>query len=159
MSAPASWLVRAMQPADLGEVVQLAAEEPAAPHWPPPEFDRMLQAIAEAPARRGAWVLLGPRADDRLAGFAMASHVAGICDLEAVVVRAACRGQRGGQALVSAASAWARALGASRVELEVRVSNRAALRLYGRLGFAEDGRRPGYYCNPEEDAVLMSLEL
>ncbi len=89
----------------------------------------------------------------------MASHVSGICDLEAVVVDAAWRGRGYGQVLVEAAAAWGDGLGASRLELEVRASNTAALRLYRRMGFATDGVRPGYYRNPEEEAVLMSLDL
>ncbi len=95
----------------------------------------------------------------RLIGFAMASQVAGICDLEAVVVQAPWRGRRLGRTLVEAAVGWGKALGASRLHLEVRVSNAAALRLYRRMRFVEDGTRSGYYCNPEEDAVLMSLPL
>jgi [ribosomal protein S18]-alanine N-acetyltransferase len=39
--------------------------------------------------------------------------------------------------------------------LEVRQSNTAAQSLYRSLGFTECGRRPGYYRNPDEDAVLM----
>jgi ribosomal-protein-alanine N-acetyltransferase len=30
--------------------------------------------------------------------------------------------------------------------------------LYGELGFAVVGRRPGYYAGPVEDAVLMRME-
>jgi ribosomal-protein-alanine N-acetyltransferase len=89
----------------------------------------------------------------------MASHVAGICELEAVVVRAAARSQGFGTQLIQAVAAWGQALGATRLELEVRPSNTPALRLYQRLGFTHDGTRPAYYHNPEEDAVLMSLDL
>ncbi|MGH9674752.1 MAG: GNAT family N-acetyltransferase, partial [Bryobacteraceae bacterium] len=39
--------------------------------------------------------------------------------------------------------------------LEVRESNEAARRLYGELGFREIGRRPGYYDNPSEAAIVM----
>jgi ribosomal-protein-alanine acetyltransferase len=41
------------------------------------------------------------------------------------------------------------------VFLEVRASNAAARRLYETAGFTECGRRPGYYKNPPEAAVLM----
>ena len=92
-------------------------------------------------------------------GFAMASHVAGVCDLEAVVVYAGVRGRRLGELLVGSVAGWGELLGATRLELEVRASNAAALRLYRRMGFTLDGSRPGYYCNPVEEAVLMSLRL
>jgi ribosomal-protein-alanine N-acetyltransferase len=45
------------------------------------------------------------------------------------------------------------------VTLEVRASNHPALALYRSLGFVETGRRPRYYVDPVEDAVLLSLEL
>jgi [ribosomal protein S18]-alanine N-acetyltransferase len=40
--------------------------------------------------------------------------------------------------------------------LEVRKSNTAARELYLRAGFAEIGRRSGYYSFPVEDAIVMS---
>lgn len=43
--------------------------------------------------------------------------------------------------------------------LEVRSSNLAALRLYGKNGFEEVGRRRNYYHNPSEDAVLMAIQI
>jgi ribosomal-protein-alanine N-acetyltransferase len=43
--------------------------------------------------------------------------------------------------------------------LEVRASNRAALALYLSLGFSQTGRRPRYYIDPVEDALLLTLRL
>lgn len=60
-----------------------------------------------------------------------------------------------GTALVRQVLAQAPALGASRATLEVRASNANALRLYERLGFKIEGRRKGYYTNPEEDALVV----
>ena len=45
------------------------------------------------------------------------------------------------------------------VLLEVRESNTPARRLYEKLGFALEGRRPGYYQDPGEDALLFRLML
>ncbi len=42
--------------------------------------------------------------------------------------------------------------------LEVRESNQAARRLYGRLGFSETGLRGNYYRNPSESAVVMRFQ-
>lgn len=42
--------------------------------------------------------------------------------------------------------------------LEVRVSNAPAIGLYHKLGFLQVGRRPGYYRNPREDALILRKE-
>ncbi len=39
--------------------------------------------------------------------------------------------------------------------LEVRAGNEAAIRLYESEGFRNEGVRPGFYRNPEEDAWIM----
>jgi ribosomal-protein-alanine N-acetyltransferase len=45
--------------------------------------------------------------------------------------------------------------GAPRATLEVRESNDAARRLYEGLGFEVHARRPGYYTQPDEDALIL----
>jgi len=42
--------------------------------------------------------------------------------------------------------------------LEVRVSNFPAIALYEKLGFQQVGRRPKYYHNPREDALILRKE-
>ena len=49
----------------------------------------------------------------------------------------------------------ARELGASKMTLEVRVSNHQAQNLYRKLGFVERGIRKGYYTDTNEDALIM----
>ena len=39
--------------------------------------------------------------------------------------------------------------------LEVRASNKAAISLYEKLGFVNEGIRPGFYTSPKEDAVIF----
>ena len=41
--------------------------------------------------------------------------------------------------------------------LEVRVSNAPAISLYVKLGFVNVGRRPNYYHNPKEDALISKI--
>lgn len=48
-------------------------------------------------------------------------------------------------------------LGAAEVFLEVRAGNERAQAFYRQAGFHPAGRRPGYYRNPAEDAVVMRL--
>ena len=46
----------------------------------------------------------------------------------------------------------------TRLTLEVRVSNTPAICLYEKLGFSQVGRRPNYYANPKEDALILRKE-
>ena len=47
-------------------------------------------------------------------------------------------------------------VGARRMTLEVRASNQAAQALYRDFGFDVVGRRPGYYTDDGEDALIMT---
>ncbi len=140
---------------DIAAVAALAGRVPTAPHWPEFEYRRMVRITESQGDSQGAWVAV----DDELSvgGFAMASQVAGIVELESVVTAPERRRQGIGLALAEAVLAWGRALGAERAVLEARVSNTPALRLYAQLGFQQDGVRRAYYRNPDEDAILLSL--
>lgn len=61
--------------------------------------------------------------------------------------------------LLRSALATALASGARRATLEVRESNLAARQLYEHHGFRPAGRRPAYYTNPVEDAIILWSEL
>ena len=76
--------------------------------------------------------------------------------LDNVAVAPASR--RGGvaSALLDVLLAEGRARGLSRLTLEVRPSNAAALALYEKKGFTRDGVRPGFYRDPAEDAAIYS---
>jgi ribosomal-protein-alanine N-acetyltransferase len=64
------------------------------------------------------------------------------------------RGRGIGQALLREGLDYLRVLGAETVELEVRVGNEAAIKLYEKYGFRIKERLPGYY-GPGEDGLLM----
>jgi len=55
--------------------------------------------------------------------------------------------------------ALVRQRGARTLFLEVRESNVAAVGLYKKVGFLKTGRRPSYYLQPEEAALLFSLKI
>ena len=67
------------------------------------------------------------------------------------------RGEGLGRALMDAALVYLRPRTES-VSLQVRVSNSAAIRLYRRFGFKEEGRVSRYYPDGE-DALVMTLDL
>jgi ribosomal-protein-alanine N-acetyltransferase len=72
-----------------------------------------------------------------------------------VAVDPAYRRQKVAQRLLRDMFRRARDLGATRMTLEVRVSNTGAQDLYKKMGFADRGRRKGYYTDTNEDAVIM----
>jgi ribosomal-protein-alanine acetyltransferase len=92
-------------------------------------------------------------------GFAVAAMVVQEAELETIAV-AAERQRRGvGGLLLRALVDELKAAQVSELRLEVRASNQVALGFYCQEGFEEAGRRPRYYADPEEDAVLMRLRL
>lgn len=63
-----------------------------------------------------------------------------------------------GSQLLRRALDEARAEGARRAFLEVRETNDGAQSMYEGFGFKVTGRRPRYYRDNDEDAILMTLE-
>jgi ribosomal-protein-alanine N-acetyltransferase len=63
-----------------------------------------------------------------------------------------------GARLLTEALQAAQAEGARKALLEVREGNRAAQAMYRKFGFKAAGRRPHYYKDNGEDAILMTLE-
>jgi ribosomal-protein-alanine N-acetyltransferase len=92
-------------------------------------------------------------------GFLLAWRAADEMHLTDLGVRETSRRRGVGRSLVSALVDEARATGASVVLLEVRASNAPALALYRGLAFRELDRRPRYYADTGEDAVVMQLAL
>ncbi len=62
-----------------------------------------------------------------------------------------------GEGLLTHAMEDAESIGAEVVTLEVRSSNQPAILLYQKFGFEVVGRRPRYYQDNGEDAILMTL--
>ena len=76
-----------------------------------------------------------------------------------VAVTPAWRGQGVATRLLERCFAWSVEQGAVSAHLEVRPSNVAAVELYRNLGFEVVGRRPKYYTDTREDAMLMMKDL
>jgi ribosomal-protein-alanine N-acetyltransferase len=148
--------IRPMAEGDLAEVMRIAAGLQPAPHWPQSAY---LTAIDPAASpRRIALVLAGAQTGE-VAGFAVASLIPPQAELESIAVAAVSQRCGLGRQLFDALAAELRNAGASEIILEVRDSNAAALAYYRSLGFMKTGRRPSYYTDPVEDAVLMRLRL
>jgi len=107
-----------------------------------------------------AWVLRG--ADDELAGYFLLMIALDEVHLLDVAVAAPRHGTGLGRYLLDRIVARARGLRMASILLEVRPSNERALQVYQRYGFAEIGRRKGYYPAHEgrrEEAIVMRYML
>jgi [ribosomal protein S18]-alanine N-acetyltransferase len=148
--------IRPMRAEDLGAVLAIAAASPEAPRWREADYGAYLEPEPHPPRLRMAMVA---EAGMRVAGFASATllldGVENRCEVDTMAVDPGVRQQGVGAALLEAVMAWAADRGARRLGLEVRASNAAALMLYRRRGFAEEGWRRGYFADPEEDALVL----
>ena len=152
-------IVRLAGVADIEGVIQLERGILEAPHWAGAEYAAML-APESGSVRRCLFV-----AEEELGliGFAV-GKVIGIglessSELESVAVAASARRAGIGRVLCAAVIDWCGAQGAAAIELEVRAAGMGAIALYSGLGFVVEGRRPRYYREPVDDAVLMRLKL
>lgn len=154
MSAEAEschYLIRRLAEADLDRVMEIELE--SYPHpWTRGIFADCLRVGYEC------W---GLQAGEVLAGYCILTHAANEAHLLNVCVAPAWQGRGLGGILMEHVQRLAIAHGCESLFLEVRPSNRGALRLYQRNGFSVIGKRPGYYSDGDgrEDAIVMRLEL
>lgn len=76
-----------------------------------------------------------------------------------IAVHSLYRGLKLGEQLLVHAIELAKTLGATKMTLEVRVSNHVAKSLYTKLGFEPGGIRKNYYTDNQEDALVMWVGL
>jgi ribosomal-protein-alanine N-acetyltransferase len=110
-------------------------------------------------ARYPAEMLL---ADGQVVGYYVAMGGVDEMHLLNLTVAPAWQGRGLGRGMLDALVGSCRDRGARHLWLEVRESNARARAIYERYGFADVGRRRGYYPAPRgtrEDAVVMSLEV
>jgi len=98
-------------------------------------------------------------ADGTVLGYVGMHCVAGECYIDNVAVFPQARRRGAASALLADLVAWARQNQCAFVTLEVRPSNTGAIALYEKFGFAEAGRRRRFYRDPEEDGLILTLNL
>ena len=90
-----------------------------------------------------------------VAGYIGSQTVPDESDMMNVAVHPDFRRQGIAEALVTALCEALKKQGSVSLTLEVRASNEPAKALYEKLGFEQVGRRPNYYRNPKEDALIL----
>ena len=96
-------------------------------------------------------------ADAQGRGFALGRVIAGEAELLTLATDPACRRQGVARTLLARFEAEGRARGADTAFLEVAENNAAARALYAACGWAEQGRRPGYYRTPGQGTVAALI--
>jgi [ribosomal protein S18]-alanine N-acetyltransferase len=104
------------------------------------------------------FVYVMKRDDGSIVAFCVCWMLFDELHINTVAVDPAERRKRHATALLAHVFQEAASRGVTRATLEVRASNEAALRLYERLGFHVTARRPRYYTNPDEDALILWRE-
>jgi ribosomal-protein-alanine N-acetyltransferase len=130
-----------------------------ASHQPPPTR----QQSKRAPQRKnGLFKLLAPFLDTPpapvprlLVGYAGVWLNFDEAHITTIAVAHAHRGRSIGELLLNGLIDEALDMGASRLTLEVRISNSVAQNLYLKYGFYPMGKRKRYYTDNNEDALIM----
>jgi len=154
-----------MRPADLDPVLAIAEQSPEAPHWKPSDYTPYFAPDLNPSLLRTAVVALAPNPHQpaEIQAFAAATLLndgqQNLSQLDSIAVHPAARRQGVATALLRAILTWSARNNACHLALEVRAGNAAALALYQQCGLRPEGRRPRYYTDPEEDALLLGREI
>lgn len=128
--------------------------------WPREAFTALLETYKENPDFRGqVWVAVGEHGQVVLGYVVLEVSSLGEAELSNLAVAPAFRRQGVGRLLTSFVVSICREIGVSLLWLRVRASNTRAVKFYETCGFAVRGEFRDYYKNPEEDALIMALEL
>ena len=162
IAAAAAWQIRALQEMDLEAVLAIERASFRSP-WSHRLFQ---QEISNALSR--CWVALGPRHGKEAAKAGPGGELVGyVCSWvvqeEMHIMNLATHPSRRrlgiARALLGHLLSYAVEAAVERIVLEVRRSNTPAQSLYHSLDFKVVGRRPSYYQDTGEDALIMVKEM
>lgn len=140
--------IEPMTPADLDEVMSLERVCFSAP-WPRRAFQN---DIGNSYAR---YVVLRAANSPTVLGYAGLWLVVDEVHITTIAVHPGYRRRGLGELLLLHLFDLAAEIDARFLSLEVRASNQAALSLYRKYGFRQEGVRPRYYPDTGEDALIM----
>lgn len=138
--------VREMRPEDLDSVAEIEKAIFSVP-WSKKGFADSLAA--------GNTVYLTALVDGKVSGYCGFLQVLDEAEITNVAVAEKARRMGVGFQMMTELLRIAGENGITRILLEVRESNAAAIKLYENLGFHAESIRKNFYENPREDAVIM----
>ncbi len=143
--------IRRMTPADVAAVSQIDRMSFSLP-WPEHSFQ---YEVSENRVSR-CWV--AETEDKRIAAMIVSWIIVDEMHIATIATHPDFRRQGIGERILRQALLDASQAGARLAFLEVREANEAAQAMYRKFGFRATGRRPRYYRDNGEDAILMTLE-
>jgi ribosomal-protein-alanine acetyltransferase len=143
--------VRPCRREDLTAVRGILEEAPEAAAWSEGALDDSLIWDAD--------YFLVAESEGKVTGFGVGRRAGEEAEILNLAVKPGWRRKGIAGALVRELTDLFAQAGVKKVFLEVRESNRGAREFYEGMGFAEVGRREGYYADKRENAVVMGREL
>jgi len=141
--------IRRMTLDDLAQVIEIDKVSFSLP-WPERSFRF---EVTDNPASR-AWVV---ESDGKIVGMVVAWLLVDEAHIATIATHPDFRRQGIASKMLIHTLRSMMNEGALTSVLEVRESNAAAQEMYRKFGFEESGRRPRYYRDNNEDAILMTL--
>jgi len=131
---------------DLEEIRRILEDAPEAAMW---SEEALGAAIENA-------VFLVARNANEIMGFILGRSLGNEAEILNLAVKRGFRRKGVGGALVKEMLKQWETKGYTKIFLEVRESNRSGITFYEGLGFRQIGRRPGYYRDPAEAALVLA---
>jgi len=144
-------VIRKMTAEDVPVVAQLDRMSFSLP-WPEHSF---YYEVRDNPAAR---CFVAEADDKQVVGMIVSWVIVDELHIATIAVHPAYRHQGIGERILMGALKDGYAAGTHHALLEVRAGNEAAQNLYRKFGFVVAGRRPKYYKDNGEDAILMTLQ-
>jgi [ribosomal protein S18]-alanine N-acetyltransferase len=147
---PSALAVRPLEPRDIDAVLAIQVGLPQISQWSAADYD-----LARHTGTAG-WIA---EVAGEISGFIVVRQAADEAEILNLAVHVFHRRTGIGTSLLDTALEWAAQRGAAKIYLEVRASNRAALKFYEHHRFVLAGRRTRYYASPTEDALVLARDL
>jgi len=138
---------------DIAALLVVQRQAPEAGRWSEEDY------VGFLPAEDTLFLLAEENCADRVVAFLLGRLVGEEMEVLNLAVLPEQRRRGIGRGLLEEALAQGRAQGARQCWLELRASNAGALAFYRAQGFEESQRRPRYYRQPEEDAIVCVRHL
>ena len=142
-------IIRPMAVKDLYRVSEIEAISNPEP-WTYADFEDSL-------AKEDGTTVLLVAEDVDVIGYLVLYTASGESEIVTIAVSPEARRKGVGRRLIDEVIAFSKKsyIYIGEINLEVRISNEPAIKLYESVGFSAVGKRPNFYSNPKEDALLM----